>query len=198
MTNQELNDLLARFEGSSLSKLKLSTQEFTIEMERAISAPAAPVIPAAAAAPAVPAAAEPEGDAITAPMVGTFYAASAPEQPPFVKVGDRVRKGQPVCLLEAMKMMSEIPAPCDCEITAVLKENGALVSFGEPLFRYQAMLKRVLIANRGRSPSGCGGPAGRRASRRSRCILRRTRRPSTSSWPPGPCASALPGPLTAT
>lgn len=131
MTNQELNDLLARFEGSSLSKLKLSTQEFTIEMERAVSAPAAPVIPAAAAA------AEPEGDAITAPMVGTFYAASAPEQPPFVKVGDRVRKGQPVCLLEAMKMMSEIPAPCDCEITAVLKENGALVSFGEPLFRYQ-------------------------------------------------------------
>ena len=85
-------------------------------MERAISAPAAPVIPAAAAAPAVPAAAGPEGDAITAPMVGTFYA---------------------VCLLEAMKMMSEIPAPCDCEITAVLKENGALVSFGEPLFRYK-------------------------------------------------------------
>ena len=140
MTNQELNDLLASFEGSSLSKLKLSTQEFTIEMERAVAAPAAsaaPAIPAAAAVPAAPAAAELEGDAVTAPMVGTFYAASAPEQPPFVKVGDRVRKGQPVCLLEAMKMMSEIPAPCDCEITAVLKENGALVSFGEPLFRYQ-------------------------------------------------------------
>lgn len=140
MTNQELNDLLARFEGSSLSKLKLSTQEFTIEMERAVAAPAAsaaPAIPAAVAAPAAPAAAEPEGETVNAPMVGTFYAASAPEQPPFVKVGDRVRKGQPVCLLEAMKMMSEIPAPCDCEITAVLKENGALVSFGEPLFRYQ-------------------------------------------------------------
>ena len=140
MTNQELNDLLARFEGSSLSKLKLSTQEFTIEMERAVAAPAAsaaPAIPAAAAVPAAPAAAELEGDAVTAPMVGTFYAASAPEQPPFAQVGDRVRKGQPVCLLEAMKMMSEIPAPCDCEITAVLKENGALVSFGEPLFRYQ-------------------------------------------------------------
>ena len=52
MTNQELNDLLASFEGSSLSKLKLSTQDFTIEMERAVAAPAAPVIPAAAAAPA--------------------------------------------------------------------------------------------------------------------------------------------------
>ena len=74
MTNQELNDLLARFEGSSLSKLKLSTQEFTIEMERAVAAPAAsaaPAIPAAAAVPAAPAAAELEGDAVTAPMVGT-------------------------------------------------------------------------------------------------------------------------------
>ncbi|WP_302658875.1 biotin/lipoyl-containing protein [uncultured Dysosmobacter sp.] len=137
MTNQELNDLLARFEGSSLSKLKLSTQEFTIEMERAVSAPAAPAIPAAAAAPAAPVSAEPEGDAITAPMVGTFYTAPTPDQPPFVQVGDRVKKGDPLCLLEAMKMMSEVTAPCDCEITAVLKENGALVSFGDGLFGYR-------------------------------------------------------------
>ena len=137
MTNQELNDLLARFEGSSLSKLKLSTQEFTMEMERAGSARAAPVIPAAAAAPAAPVSAEPEGDAITAPMVGTFYTAPTPDQPPFVQVGDRVKKGDPLCLLEAMKMMSEVTAPCDCEITAVLKENGALVSFGDGLFGYR-------------------------------------------------------------
>ena len=137
MTNQELNDLLARFEGSSLSKLKLSTQEFTIELERAVSALAAPVIPAAAAAPAAPVSAEPEGDAITAPMVGTFYTAPTPDQPPFVQVGDRVKKGDPLCLLEAMKMMSEVTAPCDCEITAVLKENGALVSFGDGLFAYR-------------------------------------------------------------
>ena len=137
MTNQELNDLLARFEGSSLSKLKLSTQEFTIELERAVSALAAPVIPAAAAAPAAPVSAEPEGDAITAPMVGTFYTAPTPDQPPFVQVGDRVKKGDPLCLLEAIKMMSEVTAPCDCEITAVLKENGALVSFGDGLFGYR-------------------------------------------------------------
>ena len=137
MTNQELNDLLARFEESSLSKLKLATQEFTIEMERAVSAPAAPVLPAAAAAPAAPVSAEPEGDAITAPMVGTFYTAPTPDQPPFVQVGDRVKKGDPLCLLEAMKMMSEVTAPCDCEITAVLKENGALVSFGDGLFGYR-------------------------------------------------------------
>ena len=137
MTNQELNDLLARFEGSSLSKLKLSTQEFTIEMERAVSAPAAPVIPAAAVAPAAPAAAEPEGDAITAPMVGTFYAASAPDAAPFVQVGDHVKKGQTVCLMEAMKMMNEVQAPCDCVIEEILQEDGALVSFGEPLLRYR-------------------------------------------------------------
>ena len=70
-------------------------------------------------------------------MVGTFYTAPAPDQPPFVQVGDRVKKGQPLCLLEAMKMMSEVTAPCDCEITAVLKENGALVSFGDGLFGYK-------------------------------------------------------------
>ena len=138
MTNQEIFDLMDRFQRSSLQSMKLSCQDFSIELEQgasaaAAAAPAAAPAPTAAAAPAP----QPESPVITAPMVGTFYAASAPEQPPFVKVGDRVRKGQPVCLLEAMKMMSEIPAPCDCEITAVLKENGALVSFGEPLFRYQ-------------------------------------------------------------
>ena len=60
-----------------------------------------------------------------------------PLQPPYVQVGDRVKKGQPLCLLEAMKMMSEVTAPCDCEITAILKENGALVSFGDGLFGYK-------------------------------------------------------------
>ena len=135
MTNQELNDLLARFEGSSLSKLKLSTQEFTIEMERAVSAPAAPVIPAAAAAPAAPAAAEPEGDAITAPMVGTFYAAPAPGEEAFAAPGKQVKKGETLCLIEAMKMMSEIPAPADCVVEEVLARDGEAVGFGEPLFR---------------------------------------------------------------
>ena len=74
---------------------------------------------------------------MTAPLVGTFYAAPAPEKPPFVQVGDRVKKGDTLCLIEAMKMMSEIPAPCDCVIEAVLKASGDLVSFGEPLLRYK-------------------------------------------------------------
>ena len=135
MTNQELKDFLACFEGSSLSKLKLSTQEFTIELERSFAA--APAAPAAVSVPAASAPKAPEGETVTAPMVGTFYAAPSPDQPPFVQVGDRVKKGQPLCLLEAMKMMSEVTAPCDCEITATLKENGALVSFGDGLFSYK-------------------------------------------------------------
>lgn len=148
MTNQEIFDLMDRFERSNLQSMKLSMQDFSIEL----SHPAPVAVPAvisgvsgAAAAPAAPAAAEapaasaPEAPAITAPLVGTYYAASAPDQPPFVAVGDRVSKGQTVCLIEAMKMMSEVPAPCDCVIEEILKVNGELVAFGEPLFHYRAV-----------------------------------------------------------
>ena len=139
MTNQEIYDLIACFERSSLQTLRLSRQDFSIELSRGGSAAAAPAAPAAmtasAAVSAVPR--EADGEAITAPLVGTFYAAPAPDQPPFVSVGDRVKKGQTVCLIEAMKMMSEVPAPCDCIIEAVLKENGELAAFGEPLLRYK-------------------------------------------------------------
>ena len=78
-----------------------------------------------------------EDSVIKAPLVGTFYAAPAPDQPPFVAVGDRVKQGQTVCLIEAMKMMSEVPAPCDCVIEEVLKASGDLAAFGEALFRYK-------------------------------------------------------------
>lgn len=139
MTNQEIYDLISCFERSSLQTLRLSRQDFSIELSRGGSAAAAPAAPAAMTAPAAVSAAprEADGEAITAPLVGTFYAAPAPDQPPFVSVGDRVKKGQTVCLIEAMKMMSEVPAPCDCIIEAVLKENGELAAFGEPLLRYK-------------------------------------------------------------
>ena len=146
MTNQEILELMARFDASSLTAFKLHTKDTDLEMGKGTAglpaAPAAPA-PAAAAAPAAPApAAAPaapaeEGKCITAPVVGTFYVASAPDQPPFVQVGDKVQKGQTVCLMEAMKMMSEVKAPCDCVIEAILQEDGALVSFGDPLIRYR-------------------------------------------------------------
>ncbi len=148
MTNQEIFDLMDRFERSNLQSMKLSMQDFSIELSHPAPAAAPAVIPMAApaaavlAAPATPAPAAPEAPeapAITAPLVGTYYAASAPDQAPFVAVGDRVSKGQTVCLIEAMKMMSEVPAPCDCVIEEILKANGELVAFGEPLFHYRAV-----------------------------------------------------------
>ena len=123
MNYQEIYDLMARFDGSGLHRLKLSQGDLTIELGKAPAAPAAD------------AKAE-EGTVISAPLVGTFYAAPAPDQAPFVAVGDRVKKGQTVCLLEAMKTMIEVPAPCDCVIEEVLKANGELAAFGEALLRY--------------------------------------------------------------
>ena len=129
MTNQEIFDLIACFDRSTVQTLKLSKEDFTIELTRGQGAPA----PAAAEVPAA------EQPAITAPLVGTYYAAPAPDQPPFVSVGDRVSKGQTVCLMEAMKMMSEVPAPCDCVIEEVCCANGDLVAFGDALFRYRSV-----------------------------------------------------------
>ena len=137
MTNQEIFDLMDRFERSSLQSMKLSKEGFSLELNRAsAAAPSAAVIPAAAPAPSARPA---DGPVIAAPLVGTYYATPAPDQPPFVAVGDTVKKGQTVCLIEAMKMMSEVPAPCDCVIEEVLKASGELVAFEEPLFRYRAV-----------------------------------------------------------
>lgn len=141
MTNQEIYDLMDRFQRSSIHSMKLSTQDVTIELAKApvtaVPVQTAPVATAAAPAVDAQAPAQPELPAISAPLVGTFYAAPAPNQAPFVAVGDRVKKGQTVCLIEAMKMMSEVPAPCDCVIEEVLKANGDLAAFGEALFRYK-------------------------------------------------------------
>ena len=138
MTNQEIFDLIACFDRSGLTSLRLTRQDVTIEMTSgggAVPAAAPALSPAAASAPA--AAPAPEGEVITAPMVGTCYAAPGPDQPTFVQAGDRVAKGQTLCLMEAMKMMSEVTAPCDCVIREVLLKNGELAEFGQPLFRYQ-------------------------------------------------------------
>ena len=113
-------------------------EEDAAALSRGSAQSPAPSAPAAAQSP-VPAPAAPaqeEYDAVTSPLVGAFYLAPAPDQPPYVQVGDRVKKGQTLCLIEAMKMMSEIPAPCDCIIQAVLKEDGELVAFGDALVRY--------------------------------------------------------------
>lgn len=140
MTNQEIYDLMDRFESTRLSRLKVSDQNFTIELERGSAVAVSDTAPRTeASVTTMPAPSEKETPAITAPLVGTFYAAPAPDQPAFVAAGDCVHKGETVCLMEAMKMMSEIPAPCDLVIEEVLKADGELAAFGEPLFRYRAV-----------------------------------------------------------
>ena len=136
MTNQEIFDLMDRFQRSSLRSMKLSCQDFSIELEQgapaaAAAAPAAAPAPAATAAPAP----QPESPVISAPLVGTYYAASAPDKPPFVNPGDRVKKGQTLCIVEAMKLMNEIVAETDGQIVEICAQNGQVVDFGCPLFR---------------------------------------------------------------
>ncbi|WP_369902668.1 acetyl-CoA carboxylase biotin carboxyl carrier protein [Bacillus manliponensis] len=75
---------------------------------------------------------------ITSPMVGTFYASSSPDTPPYVKVGDRVTEGSVVCIVEAMKLFNEIEAEVNGEIVEILVNNGQLVEYGQPLFLVKA------------------------------------------------------------
>ena len=97
----------------------------------ALHQPAGEPAPQAAQPQAQPAAA---GKAVTSPMVGVFYAAPAPDQPPFVSVGDRVNKGQVLCIIEAMKLMNEITAEQDGTLREICAQNGELVEYGQPLF----------------------------------------------------------------
>ena len=130
MKNQDVYDLMDRFEKSGIARMKFESGDTSLELEKtvAVSAPASVAAPVQEADP---------GLYIKAPMVGTFYVASSPDAQPYVSPGDTVRAGDTVCMLEAMKMMSEVSAPCDCMIEEVLVADGELVSFDQPLLRYR-------------------------------------------------------------
>lgn len=107
-----------------------------------LAAPVAvPVAPAAGEAPTPEASAvqqdefdDPRYVTITAPMVGTFYRAPAPDAPPYVKVGDEVEEGQALCIIEAMKLMNEIESELKGRVVKILVENAEPVEYGQPLF----------------------------------------------------------------
>ena len=90
--------------------------------------------PAAAAVPAVEIPAEPTGNIVKSPMVGTFYRSSAPGSPAFVEVGATVKEGDTLCIIEAMKLLNEIDSDVSVVVTKILVENGQPVEFGQPLF----------------------------------------------------------------
>lgn len=150
MNLEKIEGLIKLVEESSLTQFTYKEGDIKISMSKLDNPPviaggAAPVVAAAApqAAPAAAAetAAEEEDEAlyITSPIVGTFYSAAAPDVPAFVRVGDHVKNGQTVCILEAMKLMNEIQCEFDCEIEAILVSNEQKVEYGQPLFRVKKL-----------------------------------------------------------
>ena len=148
MDLEKIEGLVKIVENSSLTEFSIRDGETEITMSKlthppviAAGVPAAPL----AAAPAQPTAAEEKAEAadefelILAPIVGTFYSAAAPDVPAYVKVGDHVKAGQTVCILEAMKLMNEIQADYDCEIEAVLVSNEQKVENRQPQFRVKKL-----------------------------------------------------------
>lgn len=143
MDLEKIEGLVKIIEASSLNEFTYEDDELSITMSKldhppvvAAAAPAAPV--ATAAGEATPEE-EDDTDFITSPIVGTFYSAAAPDVPAFVKVGDKVKAGETVCILEAMKLMNEIQCDYDCQIEAVLVSNEQKVEYGQPLFRVKKL-----------------------------------------------------------
>ena len=151
MNIEQIEKLVEVIGNSSLTEFSYKDDEVKITMSKLDHAPViaggvpmtAPMAGAAVStAVSVERAAEESEDEavlITSPIVGTFYAAPAPDAAPFVKVGDRVKNGQTVCILEAMKLMNEIQSEFDCEIEAVFVSNEQKVEYGQPLFRVKKL-----------------------------------------------------------
>ena len=153
MTLDEIKELIRVFgRNTRLGSLKIKNGDFEIELEK-LSAEISSVEPVAIAPVAAPEqnitkaevqaapskVEEKSGELITSPMVGTFYEAPSPDSPPFVRVGDTVRKGQTLCILEAMKIMNELEAEYDCKILEILVQDGQPVEYDTPLFRVEKL-----------------------------------------------------------
>ncbi len=151
MDLRKLKTLIDLVQNSGISELEISEGEEKIRIAKHVSpaapttvmlgghhgyapqhAPAAAPSPAVAAEPLAPA--EPDGHAVKAPMVGTFYRSGSPGAAAFVEVGQAVKQGDTLCIIEAMKLMNEIEADASGTIKAVLVENGQPVEYGQPLF----------------------------------------------------------------
>ena len=144
--DSEIKELMEYIEASSFVEFELEREGFKIKLVKrtavsngpaGASSPALlssqPVTEAPAARPA--AVESPDFHLVKSPIVGTFYRAGSPGSRPFVEVGDKVKKGQVLCIVEAMKLMNEIESDCEGEILEALVANGQPVEYGEPLFK---------------------------------------------------------------
>ncbi len=149
MDLRKLKTLVDLVSESNISELEITEAEGKVRIVKtpppAIALHAGMPAHALSAAPAVAAAstgasaetaaaAEPPGHVVKSPMVGTFYRASSPGAKPMVEIGQEIKEGEPICIIEAMKIMNEIEADATGTVTQVLVENGQPVEFGQPLF----------------------------------------------------------------
>ncbi|HSC64319.1 MAG TPA: acetyl-CoA carboxylase biotin carboxyl carrier protein [Caldimonas sp.] len=145
MDLRKLKTLIDLVSESNISELEIAEADGKVRIVKASAqaAPSAPAVhfaPPAAAAPVERAAAEPApvpaptGNVVKSPMVGTFYRSASPGSDPFIEIGSTVKVGDPICIIEAMKIMNEIEADAAGTIRQILCENGQAVEFGQPLF----------------------------------------------------------------
>ena len=144
MDLRKLKKLIDLVQESGIAELEITEGEERVKIVKGgayAGAAEAPPMPPASAVPRAaavvpPAAPEPgeEGHVLKAPMVGTFYRSPSPDAKPFVEVGQPIKEGQTICIIEAMKLMNEIEADASGVVKAVLVENGQPVEYGQPLF----------------------------------------------------------------
>jgi acetyl-CoA carboxylase biotin carboxyl carrier protein len=145
MDLRKLKKLIDLVQESGIAELEITEGEEKVKIVKGgvvVTAAAAATAPAVEARPAPSAAptpasepeAAPEGHVVKAPMVGTFYRSPSPDAKPFVEVGQAVKEGDTICIIEAMKLMNEIEADASGTVKAILVENGQPVEYGQPLF----------------------------------------------------------------
>jgi len=148
MDIRKVKKLIELLEESGIAEIEIKEGEESVRISRMptgaavpqyIAAPApvaaAPAAaPAAAAAPSAHARRKDDENIVPAPMVGTYYSAASPTAKPFVAIGDEVKEGQVLCIIEAMKMMNQIESDRSGRVTAIMAKNGEAVEFGQPLF----------------------------------------------------------------
>lgn len=144
MDMKQIKELTSHLEKSKLKKILYKTKDFELHLEKEDEIVASPqrkmVFAEEAQPPPPPEKQKPKemdapGSFVTSPMVGTYYASPSPDQPHFVKVGDSVREGTVLCIIEAMKVMNEVKAKTSGKVAEILAHNGQPVEFGTRLFR---------------------------------------------------------------
>jgi len=145
MDLRKLKTLIDLVSESNISELEITEADGKVRIVKAdprvvmqpvaASTIAAPAVAAPVAAPAEPAAPPAEtGHIVKSPMVGTFYRSASPGAKAFVEIGSTIKEGEPICIIEAMKIMNEIEADKSGTVTRILSDNGQAVEFGQPLF----------------------------------------------------------------